>query len=105
MLLTPHIVRNHEITEDDLRPIYIGSQQNLGVGGPPPLIAPPPAAEPPAARRGAGAPLGTNPRFLTPTAPGVDRHWTRGPAARREPDRGRSARLVAGAGHGPRAAQ
>ena len=39
MLLTPHIVRTHEITEDDLKPIYIGSQQNLGVGGPPPLIA------------------------------------------------------------------
>jgi general secretion pathway protein D len=40
MLLTPHIVRTHEITVDDLKPIYIGSQQNLGVGGPPPLIAP-----------------------------------------------------------------
>jgi len=39
MLLTPHIVRSHGITEADLRPIYIGSQQNLGVGGPPPLIA------------------------------------------------------------------
>ena len=39
MLLTPHIVRTNEITEADLRPIYIGSQQNLGLGGPPPLIA------------------------------------------------------------------
>ena len=39
MLLTPHIVRTPEITEADLRPIYIGSQQNLGLGGPPPLIA------------------------------------------------------------------
>ena len=49
MLLTPHIVRTHEITEDDLKPIFIGSQQNLGVGGPPPLIAQPePAAAPPA---------------------------------------------------------
>src|SRR6185369_14820488 len=52
MLLTPHIVRTHEITESDLRPIYIGSQQNLGVGGPPPLIAAPepqpPAGAPPA---------------------------------------------------------
>jgi general secretion pathway protein D len=43
MLLTPHIVRTQELTEADLRPIYIGSQQNLGVGGPPPLIAQPPA--------------------------------------------------------------
>ena len=39
MLLTPHIIRTHEITEADLQPIYIGSQQNLGLGGPPPLIA------------------------------------------------------------------
>jgi general secretion pathway protein D len=39
MLLTPHIVRTPGITETDLRPIYIGSQQSLGVGGPPPLIA------------------------------------------------------------------
>ena len=44
MLLTPHIIRTHEITEDDLKPIFIGSQQNLGLNGPPPLIAPP--AEP-----------------------------------------------------------
>ena len=49
MLLTPHIVRTHEITESDLRPIYIGSQQNLGVGGPPPLIAAQPEAPAPVA--------------------------------------------------------
>jgi general secretion pathway protein D len=55
MLLTPHIVRTHEITESDLRPIYIGSQQNLGVGGPPPLIAVPEPQQPPAAPP-AGAP-------------------------------------------------
>ena len=46
MLLTPHIVRTQEITEENLRPIYIGSQgaagAGLAVGGPPPLIAPPP---------------------------------------------------------------
>ena len=42
MLLTPHIVRTHELTADDLAPIYIGTQQNLGLGGPPPLIAPAP---------------------------------------------------------------
>jgi general secretion pathway protein D len=39
MLLTPHIVRTPGITEEDLKPIYIGSQQNLGINGPPPLIA------------------------------------------------------------------
>jgi general secretion pathway protein D len=62
MLLTPHIVRTHEITESDLRPIYIGSQQNLGVGGPPPLIAvpePPPPQAPPAAGAPGAAAAGT----------------------------------------------
>jgi type II secretory pathway component GspD/PulD (secretin) len=49
MLLTPHIVRTPEVTESDLRPVYIGSQQALGLGGPPPLIAQPPAEAPPAA--------------------------------------------------------
>jgi general secretion pathway protein D len=49
MLLTPHIVRTHEITEDDLKPIYIGSVQNLGVGGPPPMIVQPPLEPAPAA--------------------------------------------------------
>jgi general secretion pathway protein D len=58
MLLTPHIVRAHEITETDLRPIFIGSQQNLGIGGPQPLIAPqqPDAAPPPAPAPVPGAP-------------------------------------------------
>jgi general secretion pathway protein D len=49
MLLTPHIVRTQEITEENLKPIYIGSQgaagAGLSIGGPPPLIA---APEPPA---------------------------------------------------------
>jgi type II secretory pathway component GspD/PulD (secretin) len=41
MLLTPRIVRTQELTVDDVSPIFIGSQQSLGLGGPPPLIAPP----------------------------------------------------------------
>src|SRR4051812_11460094 len=45
MLLTPHILRAPEITESDLRPIFIGSQGNLGIGGPPPIIAAAPAGE------------------------------------------------------------
>jgi len=49
MLLTPHIIRTAEVTSDDLRGIYIGSTQNLGLGGPPPLIAAPPEPAPPAA--------------------------------------------------------
>jgi general secretion pathway protein D len=56
MLLTPHIVRTHELTADDLAPIYIGTQQNVGLTGPPPLIAPLPAEEPaPAPVPGGGA--------------------------------------------------
>jgi general secretion pathway protein D len=49
MLITPHIVRTHELTVEDLAPIYIGTQQNVGLGGPPPLIQPPAAEEQPAA--------------------------------------------------------
>jgi hypothetical protein len=67
MLLTPHILRTPEITESDLRPIYIGSQGNLGLGGPPPLIGVPPAA-PPAA--GATTPGASAPR-LPAQAPGA----------------------------------
>jgi general secretion pathway protein D len=65
MLLTPHIIRTSEITEADLKPIYIGSQGNLGIGGPPPLIAAPPdgdatpAAPAPAPAPGTPRPGGT----------------------------------------------
>jgi len=61
MLLTPHIVRTQEITEENLKPIYIGSQgaagAGLSVGGPPPLIAatPEPAPAPAAPTIPAGA--------------------------------------------------
>jgi general secretion pathway protein D len=64
MLLTPHIVRTHEITESDLSPIYIGSQQNLGIGGPPPLIAPPPGEQ---GAPGAAAPAPVGPQTLAPS--------------------------------------
>jgi type II secretory pathway component GspD/PulD (secretin) len=64
MLLTPHIVRTHEITEADLRPIYIGSQgtagASLGVGGPPPLIQGPPEAPPAAAAAPTPSPYPTS---------------------------------------------
>lgn len=57
MLLTPHILRAPEITEADLRPIYIGSQGNLGLNGPPPLIgAPAQPTAPAAATPGASTP-------------------------------------------------
>ena len=44
MLLTPRIVRAHQLTQEDISPIHIGTQQNLGLTGPPPLIAPRPDA-------------------------------------------------------------
>ena len=68
MLLTPHIVRTHELTVDDLAPIYIGTQQNVGLGGPPPLIQPPAADDPAAALMPAQpAPITTPvPQFLPP---------------------------------------
>ncbi|HUK33344.1 MAG TPA: tetratricopeptide repeat protein [Vicinamibacterales bacterium] len=48
MLLTPHIVRSTDLTEQDLKPIYIGSQQTFSLGGQPPLLAPPPGTPAPA---------------------------------------------------------
>jgi general secretion pathway protein D len=54
MLLTPRIVRTHELTQKDLNPFYIGPQSSLGLVGPPPLISSPgettaqaPSAAPP----------------------------------------------------------
>jgi type II secretory pathway component HofQ len=41
MVITPRIIRTHEITADDMKPIYVGTQRNFGLVGPPPLIAPP----------------------------------------------------------------
>ena len=50
MLLTPRIVRTHELKASDMSPIYIGTQSNMSLGGPPPVIGgepePPPAAPP-----------------------------------------------------------
>jgi type II secretory pathway component GspD/PulD (secretin) len=45
MLLTPRIVRTHELQQEDLSPIYIGSQSNIGLTGAPQLIAPQPVEE------------------------------------------------------------
>jgi general secretion pathway protein D len=70
MLLTPHIVRTHEIKEEDLRPIFIGSQQNLGVGGPPPLIAGTPEPAAGAAPGSVAAPGASTPRSPA-SAPGA----------------------------------
>ena len=68
MLLTPHILRGPEITEADLRPIYIGSQGNLGLGGAPPLIGAPPATAAPSVAP--ATPGASTPRSPA-TAPGA----------------------------------
>ena len=49
MLLTPRIVRTHELTQKDVSPIHIGTQRNIGVTGPGPLAAAAIDAAPPAA--------------------------------------------------------
>ncbi len=57
MLLTPRIVRGHDLKQQDIDPVYIGSQQNLGLTGPPPLIgAPEPGGAAPAPPAPQGAP-------------------------------------------------
>ncbi|HEX5070921.1 MAG TPA: cohesin domain-containing protein [Vicinamibacterales bacterium] len=49
MIVTPHIVRSREITEEDLKPFYVGTSNNLGAATAPGLIsqAPPPGSVPP----------------------------------------------------------
>ena len=74
MLLTPHVVRTHELTVDDLSSIYIGTQQNVGLGGPPPLIAPQAVETPSGAAPAGGVPPGTvpgAPRSTVNPEPGV----------------------------------
>jgi general secretion pathway protein D len=53
MLITPHIVRTHELTPSDVGSIYIGTQANVGLTGPPQLIAP--QGEAPGGPAGPGA--------------------------------------------------
>jgi general secretion pathway protein D len=74
MLLTPHIVRTHELTVDDLAPIYIGTQTNVGLSGPQPLIQPLPEAgvqTPPGATPPPGAAQPGVPGPPVAAAPGV----------------------------------
>jgi type II secretory pathway component GspD/PulD (secretin) len=79
MLLTPRIVRTHELTADDIEPLFIGTQNNLGLTGPPPLIAvnepaPAPAAAPvipaPAVAAAPAAPVGGVPTGVPVLPPG-----------------------------------
>ncbi len=69
MLLTPRIVRSREFTATDLGPIFIGTQSNLGLSGPPPLIGQPADAAPEPAQIGAGAPLAPAGQAGVPAVP------------------------------------
>ena len=57
MLLTPRIIRTHELRAQDLSPIYIGTQSNMSLTGPPATIGGPaePNPAPPAGAPSAGA--------------------------------------------------
>ena len=80
MLLTPRIIRTHELTASDLSPIYIGTQSNMALTGPPATIGgsepepPPPPAEPAAPATPTGMkppaepvlPAGTGPKPVIP---------------------------------------
>jgi general secretion pathway protein D len=69
MLLTPRIVRTHELTPQDVGPIRIGTQANLGLSGPPPLLGQPPAAT--QAPVGAAAPSPAQPAPVQQPLPPV----------------------------------
>lgn len=78
MLITPRVIRTHEYTARDLSPIYVGTNQNFGLTGPPPLIAAQPDTPSPAAPVQSvppqGVPLPTAPQtgppgLVTPPAP------------------------------------
>jgi hypothetical protein len=74
-------VRTQEISEADLRPIYIGSQQNgggLSLGGPPPLIAAPASEAPTAATPPAA---GAAPAPTAPTLPAIGQSTPQGTIA------------------------
>jgi general secretion pathway protein D len=82
MLMTPRIVRTHELTQRDVNPIFVGTQQNLGLVGPPPVIIQEVQVPAPAAAAGGAAapaaaqatpptpqPAGANPTLAAPAAP------------------------------------
>jgi general secretion pathway protein D len=90
MLLTPRILRTHELTEENLAPIYIGTQQNIGLSTAPQLIAPQEPAEPGAPGPGAVSPVAPAPApfpVQTPGAapPGVTRPPAGAPAGAPSP--------------------
>jgi general secretion pathway protein D len=72
MLLTPRIIRTHDLTAQDLSPIYIGTQSNMALTGPPATIGGEPEPPPPPANVSPGAPPAATPPG-TPTLPAAMR--------------------------------
>ena len=64
MLLTPRIVRTHELTQDNVSPIFIGTEQNMELGSRPPVIAVPAPLDAPEA-----PPAGVPGALVVPDAP------------------------------------
>ena len=71
MLLTPRIVRTHDLTASDMSPIYIGTQSNMALSGPPLTIGG--GAEPDASPQGPGAQAPGSPAAGTATTPSAMR--------------------------------
>ena len=91
MLLTPRIIRTHELTASDLSPIYIGTQSNMALTGPPatiggsePDVPPPPGNTSPAPAVPA-LPAGSGPKPVIPpgstSVPGLTTAPTATPTA------------------------
>ena len=69
MLLTPRIVRTHDLRAQDLSPIYIGTQSNMALTGPPLTIGGEPEPPPPPPAAPGTTPPVTTPSPGTPTTP------------------------------------
>lgn len=67
MIITPHIVRGHEMTADDLKPMYVGTQQNVTSGSAPVLISPEALAA--AVAGPSGSSVAGGPTAPTPSTP------------------------------------
>lgn len=75
MLLTPRIIRTHDLRAQDLSPIYIGTQSNMSLTGPPATIGgaaepePPPQAQAPSPGAMPGTPTNPSPSPVAPVSP------------------------------------
>lgn len=74
MIITPRIVRGHNLTSDDVKPMYVGTGQNISTESGPTLIVPEalntPAGASPAGMSIAGGPSAQTPAGVGP-GPGV----------------------------------